>query len=125
MKIPLIFLAMVAGTTSLTLLAGEEKFDANTIRAWVSEGRILPLQQILESPELEGFGRVLDIEVERENGHLVYELKLLDQQGRRHKFYMDAETGKRVWPGDDYEHYQRSNEDQHESGKHHKRRDDD
>ena len=93
MKILWIFLAMVAGTTEA--LAGEHPTSAQ-VRAWVAEGNILSLENILEMRPLTG--RLLDAELEWEDNAsdgrcLVYELKWIDGNGRRHEQYINARTG--------------------------------
>ena len=57
------------------------------------EGRILPLEQILEQQRRDRPGRVLEVELEREDGRLVYELELLDAGGRVWELYYDAASG--------------------------------
>ncbi|WP_221793239.1 PepSY domain-containing protein [Oceanobacter mangrovi] len=89
MKIPWIFLALAAGTINPAL--ANDEIDPATIRQWVEQGRILPIDTILSSPAIRG--RILDAEVEWEDDHLVYEVKLLRGDGHRCKVYLDAETG--------------------------------
>lgn len=55
-------------------------------------GDILSLTELLERAEL-GSMRVLEAELEREHGRLVYELELLDADGRVHERLFDAATG--------------------------------
>lgn len=55
-------------------------------------GDILPLTELLDRAELSGM-RVLEAELEREQGRLVYELELLDADGRVHERLFDAATG--------------------------------
>lgn len=56
------------------------------------DGEIMPLAEILGRAELAGM-RVLEAELEREQGSLVYELQLLDGSGQVHKRYFDAANG--------------------------------
>ena len=58
------------------------------------EGRILPLERILEQQRRDRPGRILEVELERENGSLVYELELLDAHGRVWELYYDAVSGR-------------------------------
>lgn len=62
---------------------------AQTLRAG---GNIRPLTEILTRAELADM-RVLEVELEREHGRMVYELELLDANGRVHERYYDASTG--------------------------------
>lgn len=50
--------------------------------------------------EREGL-RVREIELEREEGRLVYEVKARDATGLRHELYYDARTGERLIADDD------------------------
>ena len=58
------------------------------------EGRILPLEQILEQQRRDRPGRVLEVELEHEDGRMVYELELLDADGRVWEIYYDAASGR-------------------------------
>ena len=55
-------------------------------------GEILPLAALLERPELREM-RVIEAELEREYGRVVYELEILSQDGRVYERYFDATTG--------------------------------
>jgi uncharacterized membrane protein YkoI len=55
-------------------------------------GNIIPLSELMGRPELVG-QRVLEAELEREDGRVIYELELLDDAGRVHERYYDAVTG--------------------------------
>lgn len=84
-----LFPVLAAGTINLAC-AGEHPAPQQ-IRQWVEQGDILSLETILQHQPLGG--ELLDAEVEWEDGVLVYELKWLDKQGRRHKIRVDARTG--------------------------------
>ncbi len=88
MKTLWLFLALAAGTTELS---ASEYPPPEQIRAWVSQGEILPLEQILAAQPLPG--QLLDAELEWEDDCLVYELKWIDPSGRRHKQYVNARSG--------------------------------
>jgi len=93
MKTLLLFLVLVAGTISPALLTADDDLDAGIIRQWVEEGRILPLQDLLERHRARIEGELLDLEVEREHGRIVYELEVMDRKGRVREIYLDAATG--------------------------------
>jgi uncharacterized membrane protein YkoI len=69
--------------------------DHDTAKALRMAGDILPLSELLSREELAGM-RVLEAELEREDGRLVYELELLDPAGRVQEHYYDAATGERL-----------------------------
>lgn len=67
------------------------------VRRAVIAGRYKPLAEILSYVQKRYEGRVLDVELEREPGGLhIYEVKLLDANGRRQEIHIDAVTGKEV-----------------------------
>ena len=92
MKTTLIYLALAAGTISQVAAASEAVSQAE-IRELVRQGEILPLETILERfPEAE-YGKLLDLEVERERGRLVYEFEFLRADGRVLEVEVDARNG--------------------------------
>lgn len=70
--------------------------DHEQVRELVEQGRILPLQTVLERAGVEQSGQLLEAELEKEDGTWVYELELLDADGRVHELYYDAGTGERL-----------------------------
>ena len=53
---------------------------------------MMPLRSVLERLEREQPGQVLDVELEREDGRWVYEIKLLQPNGQRVKLTLDARS---------------------------------
>ena len=92
MKTAYIFPVLVAGTISLAapVWASSDLSDYE-IRQLVRDGRILPLERILERHRQRG--RLLDLEVEREHGRIIYELELLRDDGRVVELEIDAASG--------------------------------
>lgn len=66
--------------------------DHERAHSYRHSGEIVPLAQLLVRPELAG-QRVLEAELEEEQGRLVYELEVLDSDGRVSERYYDAATG--------------------------------
>ena len=89
MKTMLLFPALVAGTISLQAGASEE-VSQSEVRELVRAGEILPLQTILERLPAESYGRLLDLEVEREHGSIVYEFEFLRADGHIVEIKVDA-----------------------------------
>lgn len=56
-------------------------------------GEVMPLPQLLQKLQRSHPGQVLELELEREDGRWVYEVKLLQAQGRLLKLAVDAATG--------------------------------
>lgn len=97
MMIRSIFLTTVVGTISLLLGAqqtvADDNLSQNHVREMVEKGEILPLSKIrkINAEHLEG--RLLDVELERDQGVLVYEFELLTSDGLVLEYYIDAVNG--------------------------------
>lgn len=66
--------------------------DHERARAAVQAGEVLPLPVLLERLQRSHPGRVLELELEREDGLWVYEVKLLQADGQLLKLELDART---------------------------------
>lgn len=66
--------------------------DHDRARAALQAGEILSLQQVLARLQPRYPGEVLAVELEREDGRWVYELKLLQAGGRLLRLDVDART---------------------------------
>jgi uncharacterized membrane protein YkoI len=58
----------------------------------VQAGEVMPLRSVLERLARDYPGQVLDVELEREDARWVYEIKLLQADGRRIKLKLDARS---------------------------------
>ncbi len=67
--------------------------DHDRARALQETGDILSLEQILERVRGEYPGRLLEIELEREDQVWVYEVELLDADGKVWELELDAVSG--------------------------------
>lgn len=79
----------------LTLLAGPSLADddgQDRARRALQAGEILPLSQILASAEAAHAGRVIELELERDDGRWVYELELVTPEGQLYEMEIDAAT---------------------------------
>lgn len=66
--------------------------DHDRARAAMKAGQVLPLQEVLEKVLRSHPGDVLEVELEREDGRWVYELKILQSGGRLLRLDVDART---------------------------------
>lgn len=66
--------------------------DHERARAALQAGEVLSLQKVLERVQRSHPGDVLEVELEREGGRWVYELKLLQQGGTLLRLDVDAAT---------------------------------
>lgn len=87
---------LLATTTTLSLFFSVSLLadDHDKARKLVESGDILPLEIILEQLNKRAKGRVIDVELEHEKGHLVYEIELLDAQGIVREFIFNASDGR-------------------------------
>lgn len=76
----------------LTGVAGGDR-DHDRARAALRAGEVLPLTTILERVAKEQPGQLLEVELEREHGRWIYELKLLQSGGALVKLKVDARDG--------------------------------
>lgn len=78
----------------LPLMARADRVDHERARQLVERGEIQPLGVILERARAEVPGRVLEVELERKGGRWLYELEILDEQGREWELRLDAGSGR-------------------------------
>jgi uncharacterized membrane protein YkoI len=93
----LVTASMLLAASTFESAAGQErKADHERARAARDRGESVPLANILTAVERDFHGRVIDVEFEREDGKLVYELELLVPDGRVAKLTIDARSGELV-----------------------------
>ena len=68
--------------------------DHNLARRALEQGRALPLADIIAKITPQVPGRIIEVELEDEDGMLVYDLKVLSPKGRLQEIEVDAATGK-------------------------------
>lgn len=95
--------AMLATVLGASLLAAtgvgvasddyKDRQKHEQVRALLEAGEIRSLEQVLQRIREEGRGHVLEAELERKDGDYVYEVEVLDDQGKVRKYYYDAKTG--------------------------------
>jgi uncharacterized membrane protein YkoI len=88
----LIFLAFSAS-------AGVTPADYEEAYRLREAGEILPLAEILEAQVQHRPGKVLEVELERKGGRLLYEIQVLDEAGTVWELYYDAVSGALVEQG--------------------------
>jgi uncharacterized membrane protein YkoI len=67
--------------------------DQDDARAALREGKVMPLTAILEIAMKRERGTVLEVELERENGLLKYEIEILGDSGRKVQMWINARSG--------------------------------
>ncbi|MGB7932152.1 MAG: PepSY domain-containing protein [Gammaproteobacteria bacterium] len=67
--------------------------EHDAVRAIKQRGDILSLDRILQDAHAQHAGRVLESELEQKDGRYIYEVELVDDQGRVREMKFDASTG--------------------------------
>ena len=72
--------------------AGADQADHDRAQQALQAGLVLPLQEVLLRVRQDYPGQVLAVELEEDDGLLVYEIKLLQAGGQLVKLKLDART---------------------------------
>ncbi len=91
--LPLILL-LATGGVMLSLMPSvqaSDKLSANEVLELMQQGKIKPLLTLISQHNFEG--TLLDAELEREHGQLIYELEYLNDKGEVWEYELDAATG--------------------------------
>jgi len=86
-------LALALGVLAAGAPQADES-DHELARQALQQGQVLPLRQVLDKVEREYQGQVLKIEFERDDGRYLYEIRLLQADGRMAKLKVDAVDGR-------------------------------
>ena len=78
------------------LHADEGGHDHDRARQALEQGQVLPLRTVLDRVEREYDGQALKVEFEHEDGRFIYEIRLLQRDGRLVKLKVDARDGRIV-----------------------------
>ncbi|MCB2052654.1 MAG: PepSY domain-containing protein [Geminicoccaceae bacterium] len=81
-----------AVAVAVPCLADEADQDHEEARRLMKSGAIRPLSEVLAAHERDLDGTVVDVELEEEDGRIVYELIVLRPDGRYREIYVDART---------------------------------
>lgn len=90
---PALSMFAIALALSLSGPPARAASDHDRARAALQAGKVLPLKTLLERLEREYPGRVMEVELEEEDGRWIYEIKLLQDGGRLVKVELDAASG--------------------------------
>lgn len=63
-------------------------------RQALEQGRVLPLRTVLDKIERDYQGQALKVEFEKDDGRFIYEIRLLQTDGRMVKLKVDAVDGR-------------------------------
>ncbi|MFP5411850.1 MAG: PepSY domain-containing protein [Gammaproteobacteria bacterium] len=91
----LVTAAGIAGAGLIAALpaSADSGLRQDEVRQLRESGKILSMEDILGRARQAQPGQVVEVELERENGRYVYEVKLIDTGNKVHKLELDAGTG--------------------------------
>lgn len=94
-KLIVAVLASVMGLScgAAVVWAGSEPREQDAVREALRRGEILSLSKILAIASEKVPGDVLKVELEREDGTLIYEVEVLTSAGRVRELKINARTG--------------------------------
>lgn len=88
-------LVLLIATTGPVTEASADN-DWHDLHGRVSRGELVPMVSVLDWLEAHYAGQVLEVELEREDGRLVYEVEMLGPRGQRVEFEFDAASGELI-----------------------------
>lgn len=77
---------------SLAAPAWADTDDQDRARRALEAGEILPLFDILEAAQAARPGRVIEIDLDRDDGRWIYELEMVSSNGQLYEMEIDAAT---------------------------------
>ncbi len=86
----------------LPAIASADNNDHDTAKDLFEAGDIVSLEMLLEDVRSRHNGRILEIELEIKKGQIVYEIEMVDENGKVHEYFYDAKDGRLLWEETDY-----------------------
>jgi uncharacterized membrane protein YkoI len=90
------FAALVVAAQAAACAGERGGADQERARAAVRSGEAMPLPALLERVQRTHPGQVLRVELERDDGRWIYELRVLQADGRLLKLEVDARSGEPI-----------------------------
>ncbi len=85
-----VFVVALVAALAAAAVRADEPHDHDRARRALEAGEVMPLSRILDRVERDYPGRVLEVELDREDERWLYEIKLLQDGGRVLKLKIDA-----------------------------------
>lgn len=85
--------AALLGTLVAAPAISDDRDDHERARRALEAGEIVPLRAILDAVERDTPGQIMEIELEREDGNWIYEVKVLRPGGSLVKLEIDGRNG--------------------------------
>jgi len=92
---------LISGTVGLCVALGAQAEDLDRVRSLRSSGDILALDVILQGLPRVADSRILEVELEQEDGLLIYQVERLEAGGRVREYRFDARSGELIDVGDE------------------------
>jgi len=89
--LPSLLLGIIALSPLQLAQADDDYIEARRLQV---SGEILPLEAILKNIRLIFPGKILEVELEKEDGKIAYEVEILGKDGVVREIYINAKTGK-------------------------------
>jgi uncharacterized membrane protein YkoI len=89
----LLIAAIVALLPGAGATFASERLNHNEVYQLRESGQIISMEEVLRYAHTLQPGQLIEAELERERGGYVYELKIIDGDGRIHKLELDAQNG--------------------------------
>lgn len=84
---------LLAGLSAAPAAFAGDRLDHDEVKQLRDSGKILPMAEIIDRARSLQPGQVVEVELENKRGEYVYEMKILGDDGRVHKLYLDAADG--------------------------------
>ena len=91
--------ALIFALVSMSAISDDN--DSRKVRKLVQENEIVSLESLMPAIRSHGDWKLLEIELEEEDNKLIYEVELLDKEGRVYEIQYDARTGQELSISDD------------------------
>lgn len=91
---PLVVVAALYSVAGSAPARASDAHDHDRARRALEAGEVIPLRNIIERVEQTHPGQIIEIELERDDGRWLYELKLLRADGSMAKLLVDARNGR-------------------------------
>ena len=89
----LIAAALGGAVLAATPSAASERVRQQEVRQLRESGKILPMEDILARARAAQPGQIVEVELERDDGRYVYEVKVIDSADKVHKLELEAGSG--------------------------------
>ncbi|HQZ01954.1 MAG TPA: PepSY domain-containing protein [Thauera sp.] len=84
---------LAVGLQPFAAHASDDRARSSEVRQLRESGKILPMEDILSRSQAAQPGQVVEVELDREGGTYVYEVKIIDAADAVHKLEIDAASG--------------------------------